>query len=692
MIFIITVLSLLTFVLILGLFDLQIINGEEYSEQSKNRVSATVTQKAPRGEIMDRNGKVLVSNREGYSVMLQKSLISNSELNEELLGIIKVLEKYGYTYEDSLPITYPPYEFAFEDENGDGNISDEKEKWFENRNKITKEMSAQRVMEIYCDSIFDISDDYSEIEKRKIAGIRYDASMNGFSITQPFMIAEDVDLNVVTELKERKNEFNDVLVTEEYYRNYDQKDIAAHIVGGIGKMSPEEYESLKDEGYGYNDLVGKRGVEKLFEEFLKGTDGKQIVGLTNDEDNDDQTNGSDGDIQEAVPGNYILLTIDSELQRAAEQSLAYWINEIAKNGGDPAEKKGGDANAGAAVVIDIKNGDLLVCASYPTFNPETFNADYQELSKNESNPMWNRAISGTYTPGSTFKPVVALAALETGAVTLDEIITCEGVYTYYEDYQPKCWIWSNNHRTHGPINVTQAIEFSCNYFFYELGRRMGIDTIASYAKQFGLGELTGIEFSEEAKGNVSSREYKKQIATNEYDQTWYAGDTIQTAIGQSYSYFTPIQLANYIAGIANGGTRYKTHILKSVRSSVDGSTIYEPKPQILGQVDVSEENLEAVKQGMLGVVDEGSASAIFENYQERIGGKTGTAQIGNSVSDNALFVAFAPFDDPEIAIAVVIEHGVKGANAAYVARDIFDKYFEKNEITPNNNIIGELIR
>ena len=692
MIFIITVLSLLTFVLILGLFDLQIINGEEYSEQSKNRVSATVTQKAPRGEIMDRNGKVLVSNREGYSVMLQKSLISNSELNEELLGIIKVLEKYGYTYEDSLPITYPPYEFAFEDENGDGNISDEKEKWFENRNKITKEMSAQRVMEIYCDSIFDISDDYSEIEKRKIAGIRYDASMNGFSITQPFMIAEDVDLNVVTELKERKNEFNDVLVTEEYYRNYDQKDIAAHIVGGIGKMSPEEYESLKDEGYGYNDLVGKRGVEKLFEEFLKGTDGKQIVGLTNDEDNDDQTNGSDGDIQEAVPGNYILLTIDSELQRAAEQSLAYWINEIAKNGGDPAEKKGGDANAGAAVVIDIKNGDLLVCASYPTFNPETFNAGYQELSKNESNPMWNRAISGTYTPGSTFKPVVALAALETGAVTLDEIITCEGVYTYYEDYQPKCWIWSNNHRTHGPINVTQAIEFSCNYFFYELGRRMGIDTIASYAKQFGLGELTGIEFSEEAKGNVSSREYKKQIATNEYDQTWYAGDTIQTAIGQSYSYFTPIQLANYIAGIANGGTRYKTHILKSVRSSVDGSTIYEPKPQILGQVDVSEENLEAVKQGMLGVVDEGSASAIFENYQERIGGKTGTAQIGNSVSDNALFVAFAPFDDPEIAIAVVIEHGVKGANAAYVARDIFDKYFEKNEITPNNNIIGELIR
>ncbi|MDY3927920.1 MAG: penicillin-binding transpeptidase domain-containing protein [Clostridia bacterium] len=693
MIFIICILSAIVLLLFLRLFDLQVINGEEYEEQSKKRISATVTQKAPRGEIMDRNGKLLVSNREGYSVMLQKSLISNDELNKELLGIISVLEKYGYTYDDSLPISFPPYEYAFEDENGDGSIEDEREKWFENRKKITKEMSAERVMEIYCDSIFNISDEYSQEQKRKIAGIRYDASMNGFSISQPFKIAEDVDLNVITELKERQNEFKDVLVTEEYYRNYEQKDIAAHIVGGIGKMNAEEYESLKGKGYSYNDLIGKRGVEKLFEEFLKGSDGKQIVGL----DNDDDGSGSNQDSQnsnakEAIPGNYILLTIDSELQRTAEQSLEYWINEIAKKGGNPSEKKGGDANAGAAVVIDIKNGDMLVCASYPTFDPETFNSDYQSLNENESKPMWNRAISGTYTPGSTFKPAVALGALETGAVTLNEIITCEGVYKYYEDYQPKCWIWSNNHRTHGPINVTQAIEFSCNYFFYELGRRMGIDTIASYAKQLGLGELTGIEFPEEAKGNVSSREYKKKIATNEYDQKWYAGDTIQTAIGQSYSYFTPIQLANYIACIANGGTRYKTHILKSVRSSTDGSTIYEPKPQVLGQIDVSEENLEAVKKGMLGVVDEGSASAIFENYQEKIGGKTGTAQIGKNVSDNALFVAFAPFDDPEIAVAVVIERGVKGANAAYVARDIFDKYFEKNEILSNNNIIGELIR
>ena len=286
-------------------------------------------------------------------------------------------------------------------------------------------------------------------------------------------------------------------------------------------------------------------VEKLFEEYLRGKNGIQTVGINGTEDEENE---------EAIPGNYVQLTIDSKLQRTAENSLKYWITEISKKGGKPEDNKGGDADSGAAVVIDIKNGDVLACASYPTFDPSTFNAEYDKLAANESKPMWNRAVSGVYTPGSTFKPLVALAALEMGIVSLDEVIECEGVYKFYEDYQPKCWIWSSKHETHGEIRISEAIEFSCNYFFYELGRRLGIDNIVSYAKEFGLGEKTGIEFAEE-KGNVSSREYKKRIATTDYDASWYAGDTIQTAIGQSYSYFTPIQLANYIAGIANGGTR-----------------------------------------------------------------------------------------------------------------------------------------
>ncbi len=674
-------LIIILIVIFVRLFNMQVINSEEYVEQSKKRVSATMTQKAPRGEIMDRNGEVLVSNREGYSVMLQKVICTNDELNDKMLKISKVFEKYQNPYMDSLPISSYPFEYTFADNNGNGETLDEKELWFSKKKKIKATMTADEVINYYCDNVFYVDEKYSDDEKRKIVGMRYDMSMNGYSISQPFKIAEDVGLDIITELKERQNEFEGIIVTQEYYRNYEQKDIAAHILGGIGKMTAEEYEKYSQKDYGYNDLIGKRGVEKLFEEYLRGEDGIQTVGI----------NESEEDVNEdAIPGNYVQLTIDSSLQRAAENSLKLWIEKIAKSGGKPEDNKGGDANAGAAVVIDIKNGEVLACASYPTFDPSTFNADYDKLASNESKPMWNRAVSGVYTPGSTFKPLVALAALEMGVVSLDEIIECEGIYKFYEDYQPKCWIWSSEHETHGEIRISEAIEFSCNYFFYELGRRLGIDNIASYAKEFGLGEKTGIEFSEE-KGNVSSREYKKKIATTDYDASWYAGDTIQTAIGQSYSYFTPIQLANYIAGIANGGTRYKTHILKSVRSSVDGSVIYEPKSEILGSTEISPQNLQAVKKGMLGVVEEGSASGIFDDYVVTIGGKTGTAQIGKNVSDNALFVAFAPFENPEIAVAVVIEHGAVGRNAAFVARDIFDAYFAKVDNSSSNAIIGELL-
>ena len=677
------VLSFVMIALFVGLFNLQIINGEEYSAQSEGRISAKVTKKAPRGEILDRNGELLVSNREGYSVMLQKTISTSDEINRKFLNIINVLEKYGYSYIDSLPITNYPYEYSFNDDNNNGSNDDERQKWFSERTKITEDMSAEAAMSIYCDVVYKISDEYTNEEKRKIAGIRYDSEINGFSISQPFKIAEDIGLNVVTELKERQNEFEGVLITEEYYRNYEQKDIAAHIVGGIGKMNAEEYDIYSDKGYGYNDMIGKRGVEKLFEEYLRGSDGLDVVGLETGDNSDEKS-------QQAVPGHYVMLTIDSELQRTCEQSLGKWINKIAEEGKKREDNNGADSNAGAAVVIDIKNGDVLACASYPSFDPETFNSNYNELAQNPSNPMWNRALNGTYTPGSTFKPLVAVAALETGIVGLNEIVECEGVYTFYEDYQPKCWIWSDRKQTHGEINITKAIEHSCNYFFYEMGRRLGIDTIAQFAGNFGLGEPTGIELGEE-KGNMSSKEYKKKIATNDYDKTWYAGDTIQAAIGQSYSYFTPIQLANYISVIANGGIRYKTHILKSVHSSVDGSVIYKPEPEVIGKIDIRPENLNAVKAGMLGVVDEGSASAIFADYKEKIGGKTGTAQIGKNKSNTALFVAFAPFDEPEIAVAVVIERGVKGANAANVAKDIFDKYFEKSDISFENVNIGELL-
>lgn len=299
--------------------------------------------------------------------------------------------------------------------------------------------------------------------------------------------------------------------------------------------------------------------------------------------------------KEAVTGDYVVLTIDSELQKIAEESLERNIKQIAASGrANGQERHGEDAKAGAAVVIDVNTGEILAASTYPTYSLETFSKDYDALSQDEAKPPWNRAISGTYTPGSTFKPLTAIAALSTGAITANEQITCEGVYKFYEDYQPKCWIWSEQHLTHGPLNVSQAIVESCNYFFYETGRRTGIDAISEYAKRFGLGEITGIELTEEVKGNVSSPEYKKTLYKDEKEQKWVAGDTIQTAIGQSYSAFTPVSLANYVATIANGGNRYKAHIIKSIRSSKDGAVVYEEKPTVVKNVDVSEDILKAV--------------------------------------------------------------------------------------------------
>jgi len=660
------------------LFYLQIIKGESYYEQTINRIKSSFADKAPRGEIMDRYGKPLVTNRLGYSLKLYKSDANGEELNKIILDVITILEECEYTHTDTLPISKYPYEYTFSDDNSDGSTEDEKEKWFSSKKKITKDMSAKEVMDYYKNNVYNISSSYSEDAARKIVGVRYDIDTGGFSGTSPYTLAEDISVDIITKIKERKDTLKGLSVEKEYFRNYNEGNLAAHILGGTGKISVEEYEKLKSEGYWYNDMIGKRGVEKLYESYLKGKDGIKAGNKT---------------IKEVAPesGNYIVLTLDSDLQKVAEESLEKRITEIAERGGEPEDKNGGDANAGAAVVLDVKTGAVLTSATYPTYNPATFSKDYEKLVEDEGKPIWNRAISGGYAPGSTFKPLVAIAALETGAVTENELINCEGIYKYYDDYKPKCWVYNVTGKGHDELDVSQAIKFSCNCYFYEAGRRLGIEKINQYAKMFGLGDVTGIGLPEEVSGNISNPEYKARIEKTEENKKWYPADTIITAIGQSYSYFTPIQLANYVAAIANGGTLYKTHILKSVRSTKDGSVIYDTKPTVMRVMDVSPQTLEIVKRGMYGVVDEGSASGIFENYSISVGGKTGTAQISKNVSDNALFVAFAPFENPEIAVAVVIEHGVKGANAAYVAKDIFDEYFRNDIEIGIIDIEGELL-
>lgn len=651
------------------LFDLQIMKGDQYAQIATDRLTTNIVEKAPRGEILDRYGTRLVSNKVGYSVVMQKTDMKDEELNDVINELVGVLYANHCEYYDDLPISFAPYGFQFEDENENGSIDDERSKWFENNKNrdITEGMTADQIMQAL-KKRYKVSGIYSEDEQRRIAGIRHAAEASGLSQTTMFTLADDISVEAVTQIKERQEDFRGIAVINDYVRQYDIPGLATHILGRTGKISAEEYESNKDLGYGYNDIIGKQGLEKWGEQYLRGVDG--TTGTTKEVNGKEITVLDD---TEPVPGDYLVLTLDSDLQKVTEESLAKTIQNIRASSGVKA-KDGADCNAGAAVVIDVKTGDTLAIASHPTYDMSRFNEDYSILIQDEAKPMWNRAVSGLYSPGSTFKPLTAIAALETGNLKTNEIIEDEGVYKYYADYQPTCWIWNEYQLTHGKQNVTLALENSCNFFFYEVGRRMGIDTLGKYANKFGLGEKTGIELGEETAGHMASPEYKKQVVSNVTSQDWYGGDTLQAAIGQSYSLFTPLQLANYAATIANGGTRYKVNLVKSVRSSVDGSVVKEFSPEVVEKVDMDADVLNAVKQGMKKVVDEGSAAEVFANYGIQVGGKTGTAQVGDG-SNNAVFIAYAPFDDPQIAVSVVLEHGVRGTNAAQVAKDIFDKYF-----------------
>lgn len=658
------------------LYSLQIINGEAYLAAANARSTAVVKEKAPRGDIKDRNGKNLVTNRKGYSLLWLKTATSGDEINNMLFKVSDILAQSGYEFSDSLPITEYPYEFTFADD-------DEKKAWFDTKRRLKEDMTAGEVIDFYKDKVFEIKGDYSPDKLRAVIGIRYDAEMSGFSYSMPYTLASDVDIEVVMKIKERKSEFPDIEVSNEYFRQYEFGSLAAHTLGRIGKIYKEEYDALEEKGYAMNDYVGKQGIEKICEDELRGTDGQRVLGT------EDGGKLLGIESEEAVSGNYVVLTIDSELQMVAEQSLKNTIDQIAANGIGKGAQKGADANAGAAVVLDVNNAEVLAMATYPSYNPETFNQMYSALSQDEDKPLWNRAISGTYSPGSTFKPLTAVAALETGAVTVDESLICNGVYKFFKDYQPRCWINLEHGLSHGWENVTEAIEDSCNLYFYEAGRRTGIEALSEYAKKFGLGEYTGIELSEEAKGSMATPAYKEKIEGEGAE--WFGGDTIQASIGQSYSHFSPLQLANYIATIANGGTRYRPHIIKSVHRAEDGAEVKRSAPVVEERIPMTKENLDAVKRGMYGVVDEGSASKIFKDYGIEVGGKTGTAQGSSKQSNTALFVAFAPYDKPEIAVAVVIEHGVRGVNAATVARDIFNEYFDMGSENVESYDVGVLL-
>ncbi|MBQ3091051.1 MAG: penicillin-binding protein, partial [Clostridia bacterium] len=374
------------------------------------------------------------------------------------------------------------------------------------------------------------------------------------------------------------------------------------------------------------------------------------------------------------PGDNCFLTIDLDLQEVAEQALAETIEGIRAKGAVSRTGTGADAEGGAVVVIDVDTGEILAMASYPTYSLETYRADYNEMLQDPLTPLLNRATMGLYPPGSTFKMVTSVAALEEGIITPRTQIRDLGRYTYWDDYQPRCWIYKDTGRTHGLINVSEALKYSCNYFYYEVGRVMGIDILKAWASRLGLGQKTGIELGE----------YPGQIASPETIEDWQGGLVLQAAIGQSAHLFTPVQLANYVATIVNGGTRYQPHLLKKVMDYSLTETVEEIEPTVLDQIDLQESTIQAVKQGMRGVVTEdGTASSVFLNYPIEVGGKTGSAQTRSGRSAHGVFVSFAPYDDPEIAVCVVGEHAGSGGSVAPVCVAIYNEYFGLNELPEN---------
>ncbi len=669
-------LALLAVLVIQRLFMLQISEGENYREISDSRLARNIPVKAPRGEILDRYGRALVTNRVGHSIAIAKIDDDKQKLNEVVYHLATLFDSQGLSYADSFPVSKEqPFVFQFtgetEEERG------EKEKSFKKKYKFSAEMTASELVDKFVER-YKIADTYSKEDARKLLGIRYEMEQRNFSSNNAYVFAKDVDIALVSQIKEQRDKYSCVSVYQEPIREYTSGSTAAHILGRIGIINPEEYAELKDKNYGMNDYIGKEGAEKAFESYLKGTDGTNSIERKIKEGESEVVYSRD-----PVPGKTIMLTIDLDLQKAAEQALEKHINRIASSS---SARNGGDANAGAAVAIDLNSAEILAIANYPSFDPARYNLDYSKLLKTPGNPLLNRAISGVYEPGSTFKLVSAIAGMESGNLSPTETMVTKGRYTYL-GHNFDCNIYRSSGGNHGTINVSQALRDSCNYFFYEVGRRTGIETIDYYAQMFGLGDYTGIELGEEVRGKLAGPEERKASG-----REWYPGDVLQAAIGQSDNLFTPLQIANYVATVANGGTNYKAHLLKAVRTDAKSGKYEETQPEVRHKLELKPENLNAVLKGMgLVTAQGGTASAVFSDFPIKTGGKTGSAQV-SSGSANGIYVGFAPFDNPQIAVAVVVEHGASGSGISPIAKDIFEQYFYghaevSEEVVPKNELL-----
>ena len=658
-------------VLIIQLFNLQIVHGAEYREESNTRLTRETTLEAARGSILDRTGSVLASSDMKFALELYKTKIDDETLNQSILNIVQILEKYQVSYTDNFPININPFAFTIEGEN--------LQSWKE-RYELDESTTAEQAFYHFKEEYEISNEDVAEV--RKIIGIRYQITTQGYSSTKALTIAEDIPREAVAEFSENADKFPGTNIVVEPVRKYDQGTLAAHVIGYASKISEEEYKTRKDT-YSQNDIIGKTGIESVFEEYLKGENGTKQIDMAVD-----GTITAEYTSEEAVEGADVVLTIDAELQKVAEEAIAEVLQKIRSGGFG----KVYDATAASCVVMDVKTGEVLSMANYPTYNPQDFvggisTENWNRYVNDSAKPLVNKAIQNSYSPGSIFKMVTAIAGLETGTITTSTRINDTGRYTKYPDQPMNCWYYTDYHRGHGWVNVSQAIQKSCNYFFYETADRMGIDALVQYATYFGLGQKTGVELLGETSGVLASKESKAKIHTD--NPNWNPGDTLNAAIGQGDNEFSPLQMARYISMLANGGKQIDVSVVKTIRRA-DGSEVSRDEinkfvNQKLGLEDtnmedlnIKQEHLDAVLEGMRSVTEDGgTASSVFRTFQIPVGGKTGSAEApGNKV--NAWFVGFAPFDDPEIAVVVMIENGGHGYYAAEAVRKIMEEYFGMN--------------
>ena len=681
------------------LLNMQIANADQYqfipSEIAKTEKFIIP---AVRGEIFDRNGEPLVTNRLIYDLTIDGAKFPRTRAflaqTEYVINLVNLIELYGGELAPhTLPVisidggrayTWSPA--LSESRNLRDNFYS-----FLKSNDIPAYISPGELVN-RLSARYNLSELMPPEEREQdlfmtVLGVCYDLDRRRISENQTrYTVSFDISETLATALSENAHNYPGAEIIMGYKRVYHAPDSAPHLIGRIGQIPEGQLEKYTELGYPMNAIVGLNGVEAAFEQYLRGWDGVLYRHYDHDGNiiGEDYINPVTDEDTSPVPGKNVYLTLDIKMQRVAEYSLSKTISRIhglaQLQQGSPG-LEGADAKAGSAAVLNPNNGEILALATYPSYNLDTFNEDYAELrERSEDSPLMNRALQGLYAPGSVFKIATSVAALSSGHLTTGEYIHTRGKYTVYEDFQPVCWRYNpygGVHECHGYIRVDRALSVSCNYFYYVVSERMAADrdikVLNKYAQSLGLGVRTGIEVGEE-RGVVASR--AQMEATG---RTWFPGDTLQAAIGQSVYLFTPLQMAAMLSSVLTGGTRYETRLLLYVKEYGSDEIYYAPEPVAADSINIEPEHLTAIKAGMGDVFDAdagGTAGILFRDMPGlSTGGKTGTAQVGSTKSPNATIVAFAPFTNPELAMSVVIENGRHGTWAGFTAEDVFAYYF-----------------